>query len=159
MFEDINFLLNASKTCLGIAAVFFVSAVAIFFLFGIRDVLLIETGRAKQKTVQEMNERNLRTGKLRSEEAAFTGETDKGKNGRAKPFGKPSRSSGSETAAFGGRTFGSGGDEADSAGLRGGHTVRASQETMPLASGPPGGFQFTVTQRTIVIHTDEHIPA
>lgn len=39
-------------------------AVLFFFMFDIRNIFRIRTGRAKQQTISEMQERNLKTGKL-----------------------------------------------------------------------------------------------
>ena len=39
-------------------------AILFFFLFDIRTIFLIRTGRAKQQTIDEMKEKNLQTGRL-----------------------------------------------------------------------------------------------
>ena len=66
-FDDIVFLQSASRICFVIAIAAAVLAVALFFLLDIKDIFLIETGRAQRKTIEEMNARNLRTGKLRDD--------------------------------------------------------------------------------------------
>ena len=39
-------------------------AVACFFMFDIRNIFMLRTGRAKQQTIAEMQARNQKTGKL-----------------------------------------------------------------------------------------------
>ena len=61
-----GFIVCAILLVVGIAL-----AVLFFFMFDIRNVYMIRTGRAKQKTIEEMQARNLKTGKL-STSAPYT---------------------------------------------------------------------------------------
>ena len=64
----IKFLQTASEICFGTAIAFAILAAALFFLLDIRENFLIETDCARRKTIDEMHERNRRTGKLREED-------------------------------------------------------------------------------------------
>lgn len=60
-----EFLQSASEICFVIAAAALVLALGLFFFFDIRNVFLIEIGRAKSRAVQEMETRNQGAEKLR----------------------------------------------------------------------------------------------
>lgn len=49
-------------------------AVLFFFLFDIKNIFMIRTGRAKQKSIADMQQRNLQTGKLSSSPYTDSGE-------------------------------------------------------------------------------------
>lgn len=51
--------------CLSLAILFFLISVALFFIFDIRSIFNIRTGRAQAKTVKEMKAANESTGRLR----------------------------------------------------------------------------------------------
>ena len=51
--------------CLSFAILFFIVSVVLFFLFDIRTIFNIKTGRAQAKTVKEMQAANENTGRLR----------------------------------------------------------------------------------------------
>ena len=51
--------------CLSMAILFFIISVVLFFLFDIRTIYMIRSGRAQAKTVKEMQEINSSTGRLR----------------------------------------------------------------------------------------------
>ena len=180
-----GFIVCAILLVVGIAL-----AVLFFFMFDIRNVYMIRTGRAKQKTIEEMQARNLKTGKL-STSAPYTdsGELrkkdEKRKTGAFKTgaFRLPERrkvtveppkespkhpqpasaSSPGETVLLNEAPAGSG--VAASA-------VRSAPDPNfdPLATevlstdkqaaepaASKTGFRFTITERTIVIHTSESI--
>ncbi len=65
MESTISLLKICFSICLALTIVFFIIAVVLFFVFDIRTIFNIRTGRAKRKTVQEMQEANSRTGRLR----------------------------------------------------------------------------------------------
>ena len=176
-----GFIVCAILLVVGIAL-----AVLFFFMFDIRNVYMIRTGRAKQKTIEEMQARNLKTGKL-STSAPYTdsGELrkkdEKRKTGAFKtgafrlperrkatveppkespkqPQPAPSSSPG-ETVLLNEAPAGAG-------------AVRSAPDPNfdPLATevlstdkqaAEPAvsktGFRFTITERTIVIHTSESI--
>ncbi|MDO5476287.1 MAG: hypothetical protein Q4F43_04135 [Eubacteriales bacterium] len=75
MFQDIEFLQTAYRTCFGIAIAALVLAVALFFLLDIKEIILIETGHAQRRTVERMHAKNQRTGKLRDDTEADLGTT------------------------------------------------------------------------------------
>ena len=54
-----GFIVCAVLLVVGIAL-----AVLFFFKFDIRTIYMLRTGKAKQQTINEMKERNLKTGKL-----------------------------------------------------------------------------------------------
>lgn len=61
----INILNTGFTLCLAFAILFFVIAVVLFFIFDIRTIFNIRSGRAQAKTVKEMQEANSNTGRLR----------------------------------------------------------------------------------------------
>ncbi len=63
--KHMEFLQSASDICFVIAAAALVLALGLFFFFDIRNVFLIEIGRAKSRAVQEMETRNQSAEKLR----------------------------------------------------------------------------------------------
>lgn len=63
---DLISVLNiAFIICLAMTILFFVISVVLFFLFDIRTIYMIRSGRAQAKTVKEMQEINSSTGRLR----------------------------------------------------------------------------------------------
>ena len=63
--------------CLSLCIVFFIITVVLFFLFDIRAIFSIRTGRAKRKTVDEMMAANANTGRLRVGGKTLTSKLDK----------------------------------------------------------------------------------
>lgn len=63
--------------CLALAIAFFVISVIMFFAFNIRLIFNIRTGRAKKKTVEEMQKANSETGRLRANGKTLTSKLDK----------------------------------------------------------------------------------
>lgn len=61
----INVLNTLFWVCLAGAILFFVIAAVLFFVFDIRTIFNIKTGRAQAKTVKEMQAANESTGRLR----------------------------------------------------------------------------------------------
>lgn len=62
--KHMELLQSASEICFVIAAAALVLALGLFFFFDIRNVFLIEIGRAKSRAVQEMETRNQSAEKL-----------------------------------------------------------------------------------------------
>lgn len=56
--------------CLSAAILFFVISVVLFFVFDIKTIYMIRSGRAQAKSVKEMQEANAGTGRLRDTKAA-----------------------------------------------------------------------------------------
>ena len=67
--NGLNDVINVLQTCQHIAIafliLFFIISIVLFFLFDIRKIFNIRTGRAKAKTVSEMSKANATTGRLR----------------------------------------------------------------------------------------------
>ena len=67
--NGLNDVINILQTCQHIAIafliLFFIISIVLFFLFDIRKIFNIRTGRAKAKTVSEMSKANATTGRLR----------------------------------------------------------------------------------------------
>lgn len=61
----INLFNTCFYVCLVLTILFFVVSVVLFFLFDIRSIFNIKTGRAMQKTIKEMQSVNSSTGRLR----------------------------------------------------------------------------------------------
>ena len=84
--------------CLALTIVFFLITVVLFFLFDIKTIFSIRTGKAAAKTVKEMEAANANTGRLRVGKVTNTGALNKndkksGKSGKLKTktqtFGLP----------------------------------------------------------------------
>lgn len=78
--DSISVLNTAYIICLAMAILFFVISVVLFFLFDIRTIYMIRSGRAQAKTVKEMQEINASTGRLR-----VAGKTQTGSMKKEKP--------------------------------------------------------------------------
>ena len=61
----INIFDTCFKVCFAFTVLFLIISVILFFLFDIRAIFSIRTGRAKSKTVKEMENSNNTTGRLR----------------------------------------------------------------------------------------------
>lgn len=163
--ENKEFLQSASRICFIAAALALVLAVVMFFLFDIRNIFLIETGRAKSKAIQEMNERNQRTGKLRDDSgdmidyggaegipldsrSAASGKNPSNKDEKNKKRGR-------EVLAAPGKNGGTRVDVVH----RSGTTVEMASTSVLGQARKRNAKGFKIVQKTIVIHTDENIPA
>ena len=156
-------------------------AVLFFFKFDIRTIYLLRTGKAKQQTINEMKERNLKTGKL-SASSPYTDSGDlkrkevKRKTGsfritNPKPA-KAVKAGGAspspetilagpapETAVLQSQ---SGVPESASIApqkiadpLETAMLANSRNDSVPVRTSPT--FRFTLTERTIVSHTTETI--
>lgn len=166
-FDDIVFLQSASRICFGIAIAAAVLAVALFFLLDIKDIFLIETGRAQRKTIEEMNARNLRTGKLRDDtesdlrksggvtvKSTVAGKTQSPQEAPAYAGANAAPPRHSEYAKPSGSTMKFSSQQPDN--------ISPGEETAVLGAqnnAPAANSSFRVTQKTIITHTDEIIPA
>ncbi len=61
----INVLSSGFWVCFVMAILFFIISIVLFFIFDIKSIFDIKTGRAKARTVKEMNEVNASTGRLK----------------------------------------------------------------------------------------------
>ena len=158
-------------------------AVACFFMFDIRNIFMLRTGRAKQQTIAEMQARNQKTGKLSTSVPYTDSGSLKGpapaepakrgkKSGALKSSPKrsvtiePPKSSskkqlGTELTASSDKTLLQGGEVKQMTGQT--HmdpleteVLKSSQKSAEPVNANPG-FRFTITERTIVIHTTESI--
>lgn len=86
MIVEANDLINIFQTCfqvcLAFTVLFFIITVILFFLFDIRAIFNIRTGRAKNKTIKEMQQANSNTGRLRVGGKTLTSKLEKAKKGK-----------------------------------------------------------------------------
>lgn len=75
----INILQTCFQVCLAFTILFFIITVILFFLFDIRAIFNIRTGRAKSKTIKEMQQANNNTGRLRVGGKTLTSKLEKAK--------------------------------------------------------------------------------
>lgn len=61
----INLMNTCFMVCLVFTILFFAISVLLFFVFDIRTIFSIKTGRAQAKTIKEMSKANASTGRLR----------------------------------------------------------------------------------------------
>ena len=152
--------------CLIIMIVSVVAAVIMFFLFDIRTIFAIRTGRAQQRDMEKTREKNLKTDQLGGRKRFVFGSgglTGGGKTGRTDLHGR--------TGSIG-KTEETGPAAAEPSNQPSSDEILL--ETAPLAESDPGattylkqqaqqsiplpaGFVFNVTENTLVIHTEERI--
>lgn len=156
--NSMDFFLNAYRICFAVAAVAFVIALLMFFSFDIKTIFMIKTGRARQKTVDEMSERNSRTGKLREDSGQVTGErtkpvsTAKVEASTAEDLSKYEPPDIGKSSAPSSTTV-----EVKEEG-KPGQTVLLSEEAAAQEASAEAGSDFRVIRKMIVTHTDEVIP-
>ena len=74
--------------CLAFAILFFIVSVVLFFVFHIKEIFDMKTGRAQKKKIDEMEKENALTGRLitpknkkpGAEQSAFSGKLNKIRN-------------------------------------------------------------------------------
>lgn len=76
--DAISLLKTGFIICLSAAIIFFVITVVLFFLFDIKTIFMIRSGRAQAKSVKEMQEANANTGHLRNVKGAGSKMAKKG---------------------------------------------------------------------------------
>ena len=69
-----------SVVCFVLAAVFAILAVAMFFIFDIRNIFDMRTGRAQKRVITEMEAENALTGRLINPRAKSNGKGSRKKN-------------------------------------------------------------------------------
>jgi len=165
---SMEFFHMARNLCFGLAIAFALLAILTFVLFDIKSIFLIKTGRAKRKTIEEMNQRNQQTGKLRENterEPGKTKESTAGKTVKEKAE-KTHRNNGglsrgllrkdSVNSRSGTMNDISGKKENDKNHdpVHKGTVLLAEHESSRYVTTPSS---FRVTKRIIVTHTDENI--
>ena len=83
----LSFFNTAFVICLAMTILFFVISVVLFFLFDIKTIYMIRSGRAQARTVKEMEEINSSTGRLRP--GTKSGEKNKKKKEQKAPVIQP----------------------------------------------------------------------
>ena len=122
--KHMEFLQSASEICFVIAAAALVLALGLFFFFDIRNVFLIEIGRAKSRAVQEMETRNQSAEKLRDR----AGERRDNSHRHRVVSGKTRDDSGGHRDVLG--------KTRNDSGEHGGDSVRSCRNTVRLDSTP-----------------------
>lgn len=117
---------------MAIAVLGLASAVFIFFKFDIRSIVEIRTGRAARRTIEKMAQANAMTGRLRNEDMDFT-------------------TGGLQTAHS--EQFPAVGETTPLVSERFTAAVEEPKITEPIRPG----FQFAITQKVMLIHTDEQL--
>ncbi len=146
--QSMDFFQTGYRVCFGIAIAALIIALILFFLFDIRTIFMIRTGRAQRRKVQEMEERNQRTGKLRddTEKDLGSGTSDSGAKtlSRGKSLTENKTEKGKTKKAQKGS----------------GRATQSMLDTMALSkasASEAGDFHFVVVQKEIITHTDERI--
>ena len=176
--NQIGFYQSASTICFGIAIAAAILAVVLFFLLDIREIFMIETGRAQRKTVEEMHARNQRTGKLRDDTEADLSNTggttvkstygmktekDTGKQNTRDSLTVSMKDDTSENRSeSSGYGPDPGGGSDGLARARNDSVSNGSGEATEILYNQPdlnlAEQSFRVTQKTIITHTSEVIP-
>lgn len=155
--NSMDFFLNAYRICFVIAAVAFVLALLMFFSFDIRTIFMIKTGRARQKTVDEMSEKNSRTGKLREDSGQVTSartqpvSTEKVEARTVEDLSQYEPPDVGKSSAHL-STEAQGKEE-----IKFSQTVQLYGDTATEGTPAEGGFDFRVIRKMIITHTDEVI--
>ncbi|MDO4831265.1 MAG: hypothetical protein Q4A46_07295 [Clostridia bacterium] len=84
MSNVISVLQVCQQIAIAFLIFFFIISVVLFFVFDIRKIFNIRTGRAKRKTVSEMSKANAATGRLRVGGKTVTSELSKEEKKRQK---------------------------------------------------------------------------
>lgn len=66
--EFFSLLSTCFYICIVLSVLFFIVAIVLFFLFDIKTIFNIRTGRAKKKTISEMQAANNKTGRMKGNE-------------------------------------------------------------------------------------------
>ena len=82
----ISLLQTGTIVCLSFTVVFFIISIVLFFVFDIRFIFNIRRGRAKRKTVEEMQKANNQTGRLRAKGKTLTSRLDSKKSHAVSQF-------------------------------------------------------------------------
>ena len=80
--DAISLLKTGFIICLAGAILFFVISIVLFFVFDIKTIFMIRSGRAQAKTVKEMETANSSTGRLRVGKETQTGTLKKKTTGK-----------------------------------------------------------------------------
>lgn len=153
--------------CLAFTALFFIISIALFFVFDIRTIFNIKTGRAQAKTVKEMKAANERTGRLRVDGKTQTSKlSEKEKEaGRALAVSPPEPqpqnqyNSGSEDTDVLSQTISTNSeygnlDYAETSVLSDNMTDEFNQSN---SSATADKIYFKVVKKELIIHTNEII--
>lgn len=164
----ISVLRTCLQVCIAFSILFFIISVVLFFVFDIRTIFNIRTGRAKKKTVREMQEANNKTGRLRVGGKTVTSQLSKADKSKAKKANKTDNTilpppveeePFSPTEVLGQNTFSSSEYRPDSeptTQLSGSDGYQNENIIQPVA-GSPVDVSFSITKKIIIIHTDEVI--
>lgn len=160
--------------CLVLTVVFLIISVILFFLFDIKKIFGIETGRAKAKTVKEMQAANQNTGRLRVEGKMQTSKLTRERieRGRApavipptektkKEFYQQNDEAKTEILAPQSNPEPSQFDLADSTPVFAETTVlsnRTEEPEIPAKTDEPA-IGFRVVREVMLMHTNEMIPS
>lgn len=90
--STLSILQTCFSVCVAFCILFFIITVVLFFLFDIRTIFNIRTGRAKRKTVSEMQAANSQTGRLRVEGKTLTSKLDKQRRSKKLKITPPNNS-------------------------------------------------------------------
>lgn len=77
---NISFFHTAFSVCVAFSILFFVVSVALFFVFDIKNIFDMRTGRAEKQKIREMEEENALTGRLINPNAKIEKAKQKAKN-------------------------------------------------------------------------------
>ena len=167
MDSSVISILNTSFwVCLSFAILFFLISIVLFFVFDIRTIFNIKTGRAQAKTVKEMKAANESTGRLRVDGKTQTSKlTNEGKDTDRAPAVAPPGSQ--ETN----QQYSSGSEETEVLFQNPSWNVNNMNyaETSVLSSNMTDEFNgkndleavnninFRIVKKTVLIHTGEII--
>lgn len=98
MENVIGILKTCQQVSIAFLILFFVITVVLFFVFDIKTIFSIRTGRAKNKTVKEMQKANATTGRLRVGGKTLTSQLDKNDRDKSKKLTGSLKKSSPKTA-------------------------------------------------------------
>lgn len=151
--NQMEFYLNAYRIAFAIAGFALVLAVILFFAFDIRTIFLIKTGFAQRKTVQEMGERNAKTGQLRVDPAKKTGANTKARTTRKTKRGTQEVLDSTSGVQKSGSSSEHVHKDVGTTPLFDNYKADVSENVVKENSSD----YFRVIQKTIITHTDEKV--
>ena len=152
-------IINVLNTCflisLAFAILFFIISIVLFFVFDIKTIVSIKTGRAQAKTISEMKKANASTGRLRVDGKTVTSKlSDEDKNKmRAPAVTPPPQPNVKQYDLDSSKTdvLKPSSDTAETSVL--GHTDKVSANNYASDNQIPN-INFKVVKHNVYIHTD-----
>ena len=152
---------NLTYVAIAIAAVGLIMAVIFFFVFNIRDVYALRTGKAKRVAIERMSARNEQTGRLRATTGSGSLKTTASIPSAVTDEQKPDASATADSTTLlngsSSETTVLGTSDNETTVLTNQAPAPAAAQTVTQPVPKPSSIRFDISDDTVVIHTDEMI--